>query len=259
MDTFIKLPAARRLLAFRQVDAAMGLQAASVEKDFWVCWTLRELFAMPDHGSRLTFKGGTSLSKAWKIIERFSEDIDLIVDKEALGFGGDATAPDKAPNNKQRRARLEALMDASRQWVQGALQPALASRMETALGKTGWRLEIDPDMPDGQCLLFHYPTVFPGKSFSATHGWITPRTNREPSASCRPTTTLPAGAPIIRRCQARCFSASLPASKKSSLPLPHLKKPSTPPLHPNPRHEFSKVKDHSPARCHKNITNVTSF
>ena len=73
MDTFIKLPATRRLLAFQQVDAAMGLQAVSVEKDFWVCWTLRELFAMPVHGSRLTFKGGTSLSKAWRIIERFSE------------------------------------------------------------------------------------------------------------------------------------------------------------------------------------------
>ena len=160
MDTFIKLPVARRLNAFQQVDAAMGLQAVSVEKDFWVCWTLRELFGMPGVGSHLTFKGGTSLSKAWKLIGRFSEDIDLIVDKETLGFGGDA-APDKAPSNKQRRQRLEGLMDACRKWVQGALQPALASHLETTLGKTGWRLEVDPDMPDGQCLLLHYPTVFP--------------------------------------------------------------------------------------------------
>jgi hypothetical protein len=111
MDTFLQITPARRHLAFQQVDETMGLQAVSVEKDFWVCWTLRELFSLPGIGKHLTFKGGTSLSKAWKLIERFSEDIDIIVDKEALGFGGDA-APDRAPSNKQRKARLEALMDA---------------------------------------------------------------------------------------------------------------------------------------------------
>lgn len=55
-------------------------------------------------------------------------------------------------------------MVACRQWVQGTLQPALASRIRTTLGETGWQLEVDPDMPDGQCLLFHYPTVFPPSS-----------------------------------------------------------------------------------------------
>ncbi len=137
----------------------MGLQAVSVEKDFWVCWILRELFTLPGIGDRLTFKGGTSLSKAWKLIHRFSEDIDLIVDKEVLGFGGDK-APDKAPSNKQRKARLEQLMEGCRLWVQGTLQPTLKSRLEEALGEDGWTLEVDPDMPDGQCLLFHYPSVF---------------------------------------------------------------------------------------------------
>ena len=163
MDTFLKLTPADQLDAYVEVNRAMGLDAASVEKDFWVCWTLREIFAGPDIGAHITFKGGTSLSKAWKLIERFSEDIDLIVDKEVLGFGGDA-APDKAPSNKQRKARLEGLMDACRVWVQETLQPALASRIQSALGETGWKLEVDPDMPDGQCLLFHYPTVFPSSA-----------------------------------------------------------------------------------------------
>lgn len=160
MDAFLQLPSSRRLLAFQQVDAEMGLQAVSVEKDFWVCWTLRELFALPGIGEHLTFKGGTSLSKAWKLIERFSEDIDLIVDKDVLGFGGDA-APDQSPSNKQRKARLENLMDACRHWVQDVLRPAFAARLQDVLGETGWRLEVDPDMADGQCLLFHYPSVFP--------------------------------------------------------------------------------------------------
>jgi hypothetical protein len=144
MDTFLQLPLARRLLAFQQVDEAMGLQAVSVEKDFWVCWTLRELFLLPGIGQHLTFKGGTSLSKAWKLIERFSEDIDIIVDKEVLGFGGEA-APDRAASNKQRKARLESLMNACREWVQGKLQPALASRIQSALGDNGWQLEVDAE------------------------------------------------------------------------------------------------------------------
>ena len=67
MDAFLKFPAAERRFAFQQVDAQMGLQAVSVEKDFWVCWTLRELFTLPGIGAHLTFKGGTSLSKAWKL------------------------------------------------------------------------------------------------------------------------------------------------------------------------------------------------
>ena len=147
----------------------MHLHAQSVEKDLWVCWTLRELFSLPGVGEHLTFKGGTSLSKAWKLIRRFSEDIDLIVDKEALGFGGDA-APDKAASNKQRKARLEALMAASRQWVQGSLQPALATRIAAALGnEAACELEVDPDMPDGQCLLLHYPSAFENEA-----GYIKP-------------------------------------------------------------------------------------
>lgn len=169
MDTFLQLPAARRHSAFQQVDDKIGLQAVSVEKDLWVCWTLRELFALPGVGEHLTFKGGTSLSKAWKLIQRFSEDIDIIVDKEVLGFGGDA-APDKAPSNKQRKARLENLMESCRLWVQGTLQPALAERLNAALGETGWTLEVDPDMPDGQCLLFHYPSVFP----TGSAGYVRP-------------------------------------------------------------------------------------
>ncbi len=124
---------------------------------------------MPSVREHLTFKGGTSLSKAWKFIERFSEDIDIIVDKVALGFGGDA-APDRAPSNKQRRERLEKLMEASRQWVQGTLQPALDARLRETLGDAGWRLEVDPDLADGQCLLFHYPALFT----ATTAGYVRP-------------------------------------------------------------------------------------
>ena len=113
MDAYLRMNARDRRLACLAVADAKRLQAASVDKDFWVCWTLREVFNLPHIGKHLTFKGGTSLSKAWGLIERFSEDIDIVVDKDILGFTGDAS-PDKAPSNKQRRRRLDDLMEACR-------------------------------------------------------------------------------------------------------------------------------------------------
>ena len=169
MDTILKLSLSDRREAWQKASELLRLDAMSIEKDFWVCWTLRELFALPDIGKHLTFKGGTSLSKAWGLIQRFSEDIDLVVDKDPLGFGGDAS-PDRATSKKQRGKRLEALMNSSRRWVQGDLQPALAARIRTAIGDTGWRMEVDPDMNDGQCLLFHYPSTFR----AAEAGYIRP-------------------------------------------------------------------------------------
>lgn len=127
MDTFLRMAVRDRRLACLKVAELKRLQAASVDKDFWICWILREVFSLPDIGDRITFKGGTSLSKAtkaWGLIERFSEDIDLIVDRDVLGFAGDA-GPDRAPSNKQRRRRLDDLMAACRRWVQDQLKPAL--------------------------------------------------------------------------------------------------------------------------------------
>ena len=159
MDAILEFSLNDRRAAWQKASEHLRLEAMSIEKDFWVCWTLRELFALPKVGPHLTFKGGTSLSKAWNLIRRFSEDIDLIVDKEVLGFGGDAS-PDRAPSKKQRKVRLDALMNACRRWVQEILQPAIAARIRAALGEFDWKLEVDPEMPDGQCLLFHYPSAF---------------------------------------------------------------------------------------------------
>src|ERR1700720_521656 len=89
MNGYIELNRDDRRLLCEQARAELGLPAESIEKDFWVCWTLRELFTLAEWGQRLTFKGGTSLSKGWKLIERFSEDIDVVIDREFLGFGAE--------------------------------------------------------------------------------------------------------------------------------------------------------------------------
>ncbi len=164
MDTFIQLPPNERRIYLGQAEAMRGLPAAALEKDFWVCWTLRELFQLPEIGEHLIFKGGTSLSKAWGLIERFSEDIDLVIDREMLGFGGD-DSPEMAPSKKQRKKRGEALKAACQEFVHDRIASALQDRYGKALTGAGdWKLEPDPDDPDLQTLLFTYPGVFPPAS-----------------------------------------------------------------------------------------------
>ena len=75
--------------AFQEAAAQLGMSKAIIEKDFWVCWSLKKLFKLPAFGEQMIFKGGTSLSKAYGVIHRFSEDVDLSLDREQLGFVGD--------------------------------------------------------------------------------------------------------------------------------------------------------------------------
>ena len=80
MNRLAELPLEERTVYFAQAAARLGLPPAAVEKDFWVCWTLARLFSSERLASRILFKGGTSLSKVFNLIRRFSEDIDLILD-----------------------------------------------------------------------------------------------------------------------------------------------------------------------------------
>jgi hypothetical protein len=160
MDAYLALAADDQRIACQQAGAQLRLNAASIEKDFWVCWTLRELFNLPGWGPHLTFKGGTSLSKAWRLIDRFSEDIDVVIDRQHLGFGGEHS-PEQAPSRKKQRAAIDALRTAAQEQIRTSLHPALQAIIATKLpaGAT-WRLEADPGDADQQTLLFHYPTVF---------------------------------------------------------------------------------------------------
>lgn len=80
MESVARLSSDQRRDLFAETAARKGMTPAIAEKDFWVCWTLDRLFAHSELSSLLMFKGGTSLSKVFKLIERFSEDIDLILD-----------------------------------------------------------------------------------------------------------------------------------------------------------------------------------
>jgi predicted nucleotidyltransferase component of viral defense system len=173
MDDFLHLSADDQRSAYEQAAAQTGLPAVSVEKDFWVCWTLRELFALPGIGLHLTFKGGTSLSKAWGLIERFSEDIDLVIDRDFLGYGGEHS-PENAPSRKKQLQWLKELKAASQRRIRESVQPELSMRIAAKLPPgIAWRLEADAADPDAQTLLFDYPTVH-GEA-----GYVAPRVKIE--------------------------------------------------------------------------------
>ncbi len=82
---WINLDTEQRIQVLEQVGASMGLPAFVIEKDWWVCIILKAAF-QSKYKESIIFKGGTSLSKAYHLINRFSEDIDLIIDRHFLGF-----------------------------------------------------------------------------------------------------------------------------------------------------------------------------
>ena len=86
MHEFAALPQKDRVDAFIVAAREKGMHPAIVEKDFWVCWTLDYLFGESAFRDSFAFKGGTDLSKGFDLIERFSEDIDLIFDWRLLGY-----------------------------------------------------------------------------------------------------------------------------------------------------------------------------
>ncbi|MCX5993712.1 MAG: nucleotidyl transferase AbiEii/AbiGii toxin family protein [Chloroflexi bacterium] len=89
MRSFARRSGQDRRDLFRAAAQAMQVQEAIIEKDFWVCWVLDYLFQSSPWKDKLAFKGGTSLSKAYHAIERFSEDIDLVLDWRLLGYSAD--------------------------------------------------------------------------------------------------------------------------------------------------------------------------
>lgn len=104
LQEWFQLPDETKIRLFAETSRQIGLPSSSaVEKDWWVVHTLSIIFSMKC-ANDLIFKGGTSLSKGWNLIQRFSEDIDLALDREFLGFSGELT---KSEIRKLRRKSFE--------------------------------------------------------------------------------------------------------------------------------------------------------
>lgn len=164
------MTADERLQLFKNVSEKIGLSVFIVEKDFWVVWTLWRLFEQKELRPYLTFKGGTSLSKVFGVIKRFSEDIDLSIEKSFFGFD-EANAPEHAPSRKKRSMALEKLSAACSKYIQNDLLKLLNNDFENLLGSgTQWALRIDTQDPDQQTILFDYPKT--GKNDPYIHHYI---------------------------------------------------------------------------------------
>lgn len=146
----------KRIL-FRNTADKMGLNDAIVEKDFWVCFTLDHLFHRSPWKESVTFKGGTSLSKAFNLINRFSEDIDLILDWRVLGYEKDEPW-EKRSNTKQDAFNKEANVRAE-VFLEETFCPVIRDELSQELGREA---DIYIDETERQTVIFSYPRLFTG-------------------------------------------------------------------------------------------------
>lgn len=160
--SFLALPERDRRDAFAAAARRLDTVPGYVEKDFWVCLVLDALFnRLPASHPKLLFKGGTSLSKAFGLIRRFSEDIDIVVHRDGLGFAADRDPTTAAGlSNKRRSALFDELAQACSAYVLGDLRAAL-TELTGALTE-GCALEPDPEDGSAQTLLVAYPSLYPG-------------------------------------------------------------------------------------------------
>lgn len=142
----------------------LGTTLQNVEKDFWVCWVMSLLFnGREANEPRLLFKGGTSLSKAYGLISRFSEDIDITIFREDIGQNIEIRDLESL-SGKQQRIRLDSIKHACQVYIEGTLKERLNQQIKLQLKDGGVGLEkvtvmLDANDPDKQTLLVHYPSV----------------------------------------------------------------------------------------------------
>jgi hypothetical protein len=118
MNNWLYIDADRRILIIENIATKTQLSPDAIEKDWWVTMTLRALFAC-ECANHIVFKGGTSLSKAWNLIERFSEDIDIAIDRRFFGFEGELT-----------KKQITNLRRASCSYISGKLKEELDNKLK---------------------------------------------------------------------------------------------------------------------------------
>jgi hypothetical protein len=145
---------------FTTTAQRLGTTPQNVEKDFWVCWTLDALFNGLPPGPRLLFKGGTSLSKGFGLIRRFSEDIDVTVFRDDLGEDYSVQQL-QAMSGKKRHAALDAIRTACEAYISGPMLEQLSQVAADASERNGIGapLRVELDKEDSQTLLLSYPTA----------------------------------------------------------------------------------------------------
>lgn len=157
---FLSLPPEERRPYFEQAAQRRGLLPVILEKDFWVCWLLGVLF-QSRYRDVLVFKGGTSLSKVFGAIARYSEDIDLSLSPAFLGLSEIEGLPSVSRN--QANAWMKKAEAACAMTIQHEMQSELERTITDVLGQgeAGWLEFVTDPMTDSPVLLFRCPTTQP--------------------------------------------------------------------------------------------------
>jgi hypothetical protein len=160
-ERFLRLSKQEQIDVFTAAARRVGTIPSYVEKDFWVCLVLDALYnGLPAGHPKLLFKGGTSLSKAFDLIRRFSEDIDIVVFRDELGFVGDRDPAN--PNAELSRNKRKTLFEELR----AACSDYTVSKLRSSLGKVlddlgaNCVVRVDEEDQDRQTLLVEYRSVF---------------------------------------------------------------------------------------------------
>jgi hypothetical protein len=147
-----RLPENDRKELFRATAQQMQVHEAIIEKDFWVCWILDYLFHDSPWKDSLAFKGGTSLSKAYGAIERFSEDIDLILDWSLLGYKDDEPRAERSSTQQDKFGKEANRLTA--EFLASRFAPRMTSDLKIRAGA-----EIESEAT-GQDVFITYPRAF---------------------------------------------------------------------------------------------------
>jgi predicted nucleotidyltransferase component of viral defense system len=152
MQDIARLPEKDRMNLFRETGQRMQIHESIVEKDFWVCWVLDYLFHDNQWKDKLIFKGGTSLSKAYGAIQRFSEDVDLVLDWTLLECTEEEAFRDRS-GRKQTEFGV-AVSEKTVQFLQSDFTPVLQKELSNRLGTAVVTLQ------DRQVVRIEYPRSF---------------------------------------------------------------------------------------------------
>jgi hypothetical protein len=155
MYQIVNKSAKNRRELFGNTAHKMGISEAIVEKDFWVCFLLDLLFHQSQDATHFCFKGGTSLSKGYGVIRRFSEDIDLVLDWRLLGYSNNE--PWNERSNTQQEAFNDAMNEHTGEYLATSLKPNLESLAEKYVGESV-RFHIEEN--ERQTICFVYPHLF---------------------------------------------------------------------------------------------------
>jgi len=157
MDRIAAAAARERAELFRSSAGRLRPERSPgiIEKDFWVCWALRRIFDVLRFRPQLVFKGGTSLSKAYRAIERFSEDVDLSLSRRDLGFVDNRDPEEPGISKKEAQRRIKALVAACQETIRDQFLPSLRQDFASVIGSSDWSVELDKTDP--QTVIFAYP------------------------------------------------------------------------------------------------------